>query len=131
MSVVMAFSDANKAGRSLGKFKMERLVDLTLTNSQYLIFGKVVLGNADGDPQNASAQLRRGDGESFVTLDETSVRLPSADDPNRTEVSVQAAVDFGSVHAPVSVELACATFQGHASQAQLAAIHLDFLNARP
>ncbi|HEU4944901.1 MAG TPA: hypothetical protein VFT10_07030 [Solirubrobacterales bacterium] len=90
--------------------------------------GKVVLDNADGDPQNAHVRLRRQDGEEFVTLDETTVHLLEAGDPNRAEASVQVGVDLSS---PTTVELACATFDGNASQAQLAAIKLDFLNNEP
>ena len=128
MCAVIGFSKANKVGSPLRGFKMQKILSLGFTNSRYLIYGKVVLDNTDGDPQNASVQLRTQDGESFVTLDETSVRLLGEGDPNRTEVSVQVGIEFD---APTTVELACATFDGNASQAQLAAIQLDFLNGVP
>jgi hypothetical protein len=128
MCAVIAFSEANNVGLHLEEFEMTKVVSLDLTNSPFLIIGKVVLDNADGDPQNAHVQLRRQDGEDFVTMDETVVRLFDAGKPNRVAASVQVGVDL---QIPTVVELACGTHDGNASQAQLAAIKLDFLNNDP
>jgi hypothetical protein len=128
MCAVVGFSLANEKGRSLDNFQMKRLVSLDLTNSRYLIFAKVVLDNADGDAQNAEAQLRRQQGDQFEKLDATTVRLAGSGDDDRTEVSLQVGIQFDSA---TTVDLACATFRGNASQAQLAAIQLDFLNEEP
>ncbi len=131
MCAVTAFSEADKAGLPLEGFDLAKVLSLTLTNTRYFIIGKVALDNADGDSQNAHVQLRRQDGEEFVILDETVVRIDEAGEADRASVSVQVGVDFSRISPPIVVELACATWNGNASQAQLAAIQLDFLNGKP
>jgi hypothetical protein len=128
---VNAFSEANQVGLHLEDFDMTSVVSLNLTNTRYFIIGKVALDNADGDPQNAHVQLRRQEGDEFVILDETVVRIDEAGEADRVSVSVQVGVDFSTVFPPTVVQLACATHDGNASQAQLAAIQLDFLNGQP
>lgn len=129
MSAVFAFSKSEDGPVFLDQFQMTGIVSLELGNGRYLVFGKVVIRNADSDPQNAQVQLRRSDGSgpSFATLDQSAVQISEAGEGDQVAVSVQ--VGFRIAEAEVeTVDLACASANGFAAEAQLAALKLDFLN---
>jgi hypothetical protein len=87
----------------------------------YVVFGRVVILNMDGDAQNASARITAQDGADQV--DRADVRLPGGSSQT-IYLQGTARVDAGS---PQIVDIRCSTFKGTASQSSLFAIHVDQL----
>lgn len=94
---------------------------------QFLIIGKVVIWNNDGDFQNASARLTTLDGE--TELDRADVRIgPFAapvnqvSSPGKQEISLQATMSLPANNADTIIDLRCSTFDGGATEAKLFAV---------
>ena len=105
---------------SLQHFGDTIVVCIQLRHGNWAIFGKVAVSNSDGDSQNAGVKLFAQDASR--TLDSSDVRIPGG---GIQSVSVEGTLtvdkDTDFVH------ISCATFNGHAQEAQLIAISVDTL----
>jgi hypothetical protein len=122
MGDVIAFTTSHDAGIDLDRFQPIRVARLTLVDGLWLVFGKVSISNFDGDPQDAHVWLRLAGND----VDETAVRIAARSDADSQSVSVQASVEVEEDRVPM--DIVCATFDGSARMARLAAIKLDQLN---
>jgi hypothetical protein len=99
-------------------------VDLRPTDvGKFVVFGRVVIQNWDGDSQFATARLTTLDGK--TELDTVTVRLQ--DGVVSQPVSLQAAFELGTHNTDPIVDLRCATFKGLAEQASLFVVQVDDL----
>lgn len=112
-------SDANGSGLQNNNDVV--LIRLGLAElGEYVIFGRVVIRNDDGDPQGVSARSTTRDGANLV--DSVNVRMPG-ESSQTIHLQGTARVDAG----PEIVDIRCSTFRGFASQSSLFAIHVDRL----
>ncbi|SFI90299.1 hypothetical protein [Nitrosomonas sp. Nm34] len=92
-------------------------VDLERINN-YVVFGKVLIQNWDGDSQAASARLSIFDG--FVILDRSDFRLESI---QYISLSLQGTIDMEKLkNNELIVDLRCSTYNGIAKNASLIVI---------
>jgi hypothetical protein len=103
----------------LANFNDVTVLRLELTRGLWVIMGRVVMGNDDGDGQNASARLTTADGS--IELDRADLRLDKGGEGSEAAVSLQATLST----AKQIVDIRCATFKGHARQASLIAFTVD------
>lgn len=91
----------------------------------YLIIGKVILTNQDGDYQDARARLTTLEGK--TNLDRADVRIGPYNEPSvgAQEISLQATMSLPSSYTSPYVELRCSTFAGSAQHAKLYAVQVD------
>ncbi|WP_321937510.1 hypothetical protein [Paraburkholderia sp. J8-2] len=91
----------------------------------WVIIGKAVIENFDGDPQNATAQLLLDD----VVIDSDEIRLAGCGDGPAVGqcVSLQAAFRQTLKQAAL-VEMKCSTYIGRVIDTKLAAISLSTLH---
>jgi hypothetical protein len=107
----------------LRNFQDTVVARVRLQRGRYVVFGKVVLSNLDGDTQSARVQLAARDGG--IILKENSVLLEHLPAGNSQSILIlgTATVEDGAD----IVDLRCATFDGEASQTSLVAIAVDDL----
>ncbi len=107
----------------LTNFHDTPLVRLTLGYGDWVVLGRVVFRNADGDPQDATAQLvaTTAAGAVGVTLDDIRVRVP--DGGGMQCVELQAT--YEARNRTSRVEMNCATYKGTASDGSLIAMQVD------
>ena len=114
-------SDAN--GQGLQNFNEVVLLRLGLAEpGEYVIFGRVVIRNDDGDGQNASARITTIDGTNLV--DRADVRITGGGFSQTIHLQGTARVAQGQ---PVIADIRCSTFRGFASQSSLFALLVDQL----
>ena len=88
----------------------------------YAVFARVVIGNNDGDFQNATVRVTHGNG--FDVIDQTDIRIPNN---GSYSVSLQGTLRVVP-NAPTVMELRCQTFNGFARQFSLFAVQVDALS---
>jgi len=119
-------SDAN--GQGLQNFNEVVLLRLGLAEpGEYVIFGRVVIRNDDGDGQNASARITTIDGTNLVDRADvriTGVRITGGGFSQTIHLQGTARVAQGQ---PVIADIRCSTFRGFASQSSLFALLVDQL----
>jgi len=105
----------------------------TKTATNWVIHGKAVIGNADGDAQNATAMLvlRQGNMPNVVVLDRTDIRIDQYG--NTVSVCLLAVIPSTQLSPRLEwdVELHAATYRGHIQYARLAAMSTDELVIQP
>jgi len=107
----------------LRNFQDTVVARVTLQRGRYVVFGKVVLSNLDGDTQSARVQLAARDGG--IILKENSVlleHLPNGNSQSILILGTATVEDSADI-----VDLRCATFDGEARQISLVAIAVDDL----
>jgi hypothetical protein len=128
---IAVFNSANGIG--LGNFDETRVVQLQLPPlppgpppqvGRYVLFGKVVIANRDGDPQNASARMIT---DGAIELDRVDVRIAEQGQNDRQTITLLGHFTQ-NVGRPI-IDIRCATFDGEASQADLYAIRVDELQS--
>jgi len=107
----------------LRNFQDTVVARVTLQRGRYVVFGKVVLSNLDGDTQSARVQLAARDGG--IILKENSVLLEHL--PNGNSQSILILGTATVEDSAYIVDLRCATFDGEARQTSLVAIAVDDL----
>ena len=101
-------------------------IDLRPTDvGKFVVFGRVVISNWDGDPQFAIARLTTLDGK--TELDKVDVRIGDWSNNPSQSISLQAVLELGQPNADPIVDLRCATFRGNVQQATLFVIQMDDL----
>jgi len=123
MPVVVAW--ATKPGtQTLANFADTTIVRLRVADSgKFVIFGRVVIHNSDGDPQNAAARLATFDGA--TELDKVDVRIGGAGDADSLSLSLQGLMVLPDALNSNVIDLRCATFAGVAREASLFALSVD------
>jgi hypothetical protein len=123
---IIAFTNTNPSITPLNNFNEQVVVRLRVPDSgEYVIFGRLVIINEDGDPQNAGARLTTFDG--VTELDKADVRLDSVSDGGSQAISLQATLHLPSHEANDVIDIRCGTFSGAARNATLFAISVDGL----
>jgi hypothetical protein len=118
-----AFANSNPNGQGLQHNNDVVLLRLSLNEpGLYLIFGRVVIRNDDGDAQAASARSTVKDGADLV--DRTDVRIPGGQGTQALHLQGTARVNPGTTEI---VDIRCSTFRGFASQSSLLALQIDRL----
>ena len=118
----IAFVNSDTNGQGLGHFNDVVLIRLGLNApGLYIIIGRVVIRNDDGDGQAASARSSVRDGS--VTVDRADIRLPGSSSQT-IHLQGTARVEAGTTEL---VDIRCSTFRGFASQSSLFAIQVDQL----
>jgi hypothetical protein len=106
------FSKLASGPVNLQRFQEELALEVRIpVGGQWLLFGRVTVGNDDSDGQNATVRLRDDTG----ILDQVDIRL-SGGDSFVEAVPLQANRHF-SAQAPVVIS--CSTFKGSARQISL------------
>ena len=96
-----------------------------------LIWGRLGLGNVDGDAQNAAAWLvwqRDFTNEPTEQLDRVEVRLGGIDDAAQMSVSLQGWI---VARKGQMIELHCATYSGSGREASLIALGIEEFRISP
>lgn len=102
------------------------VVERLLPAGVYAVFGKAVVENGDGDPQNAQCGLSPGGEFSGVRIDRGSGGGSLGRGGNAQAITVQ---DLLAVPAPARlVRLWCRTFNGNAQMAKLTAIKVGAIH---
>lgn len=86
----------------------------------YLIFGRVVISNSDGDPQNATAQITLDDGN--VIADRADVRIVSG---GAQAISLQGTAEVDPNRPGRIVDIRCSTQRGYVKQISLFAHRVE------
>ena len=97
-----------------------------ITPPNWVVHGKAVLGNHDGDPQNASAWLVLMVGDTPKIIDRADVRIDQFG--NTVSICLQAVVLLSPADikkGEIEVELHCSTFAGNVVWAKLVAMTTD------
>jgi hypothetical protein len=115
----------------------------------WVIFGRVVIHNDDGDDQNSSAYLRTSvlpnpnpqELSDYQVLDATQLRLPGK---SFEDIGLQGTLFFGNVQNPAGVEapssasrrgpfveLVCSTYDGTARDGSLIALEVGSVTDGP
>lgn len=106
------FSKVASGPVDLERFQEELALEVQIPAAgQWLLFGRVTVGNEDSDSQNATVRLRDDEG----ILDQVDIRL-SGGDSIVEAVCVQADRHFGE---RARVFISCSTFKGSARQISL------------
>src|SRR6266536_5610474 len=116
MATEIAFVNSNPDIISLGHNADQAVLRLAIGPGTYLVFGRVVVGNGDGDQQIAGARLTSKDGVN--PMDAVQVRIPGG---TAQTLCLQGTL----IVAPGStdiVDIRCGTFRGSAGQSSLFAI---------
>ena len=93
---------------------------------KFVIVGRVVIMNHDGDSQFATARLTTLDGK--TELDKVGVRIGGVSETQA--ISLQAVMELGpGKNTDPIVDIRCATYKGLAEHASLLAIQVDDLRA--
>jgi hypothetical protein len=120
-----AFVASNAGGTVLNHFGEQTILRLGVGPGTYVVFGRVVVQNDDGDGQNTGARITSHDGSNLI--DSVSIRVPGGSantvhlqgtlivPPNRTDV----------------VDIRCGTFKGFAKESSLFAIEVARLKFGP
>jgi hypothetical protein len=116
---------------SLHNFADTQILQLEVRDAgKYVVFGKVVITNGDGDNQNASARLTTFNGA--TEIDRADVRIGAHGHADSLAISLQATLTLpspqGAPPANNIIDMRCATFSGSAREAALFAILVDDLN---
>src|SRR5947209_7880823 len=69
-----AFVNSNASSIGLSHNNDQAVLELGVGPGTYLVFGRVVIGNNDGDPQGASARMT---GSRAGLIDSVTLRLPA------------------------------------------------------
>ena len=111
---------------TLDHFNEVSVLKLNIRGRMWVVLGKAVIHNRDGDAQNASLHLREvGAPPGIPEIDSTSVRIP---EKTAYSLTVQGtAVMFTRPE----VELVCATYKGYVTEASLIAIEVDSTHKQP
>jgi hypothetical protein len=117
----IAFVNSNEGGPPLNNFNDVVVLRLQVKPGTYVVFGRVVILNQDGDPQNASARVTSKDGSNLI--DKVEVRIPGR--TTRSSVSLQGTVRVDQTDL---VDIRCSTFNGQATNSSLFAIEVSQLN---
>lgn len=138
MSITAVFNENTDQGPiALQNFHNEEAVAILVQapdggQQSFAIFGKVVIENFDGDPQNASVELRFdlvGSGVGSFLIDTTSVRI-SGDSAQSVSVEGVLALPRPEITSrKARVFIRCNTFKGRANLAQLIALAIDGIHA--
>jgi hypothetical protein len=120
-----AFGASNEGGVDLNNSGDTVVVRLTLPVGSFIIFGKTVMSNADGDEQDATARLTTMDGA--TELDRADIRISGFNNEAQgaQEVSLQAALALTNDSPDRIVDLRAQTYKGNAYEAKLYAIQVD------
>jgi hypothetical protein len=120
----IAFTNSNVGVVTLANFNDVVAVRLRVRDEgKYVIFGRVVISNWDGDAQNASARLTTFDGA--TELDRADVRV---DGSGLQSISLQGTLTLPSPNSNAIVDIRCSTFKGGALESTLFAILVDGLS---
>ena len=127
MGAELAVHNEQSAAKSLAAFQDTAVAELELEIGAWVIFGRAVLNNADGDKQLVSATIYAAEfpaipGDPFppgVRIDH--VRL-TADGKTEHCLAAQATL---KLRIRKRISLACATFDGGASFGSLIAFKVD------
>jgi hypothetical protein len=120
----IAFTVSNPGTVQLHNFNDTVIVRLEkLREGKYVVFGRVVIHNSDGDNQNASAAVTTLDGA--TQLDRADVRIAGGGGAIDQAVSLQATYTLPSPGTDSTVDIRCATYNGAAVEASLFAILVD------
>jgi hypothetical protein len=121
----------NDGGLPLHNFNDTTVTEILITpptdraQTNWVVHGKVVLGNLDGNPQNASAWLVLMVGDTPTIIDRADVRI----DQYGNTVSICLLAVFQAkqllINKEIEVELHCQTYQGHVQWAKLVAMSTD------
>jgi hypothetical protein len=113
-----AYVDSHVNAVGLSGFADTPVASVNVPAGNYVIFGKAIVGNGDGDTQNGECKLSTGD--------HSGVRLAVANNGGYFQtISVQDSATFSQVTA---VTMTCDTFNGVAQNIKLTAIPVDNLN---
>lgn len=133
--MIKVFQSIYNGSKDLGQFSFEKVVDLHVPPefdaAKFLVWGRVVMQNNDGDPQNATAEMTTADGNTI--LDKVDVRIPASDTNNNVFSPGALAVSLQGIFSlPCSdpesdqiVDIRCATFKGNAIEASLILMVVD------
>ena len=103
---------------SLHNFNEVSVLKIVLDYGTWVVFGRAVIGNYDGDPQNAHAKLRAfGAGD---IIDYIDVRI--SDDACAESVKLQG---IFKAEKGQQVEMVCETYKGNVHDGSLIAIQVD------
>jgi hypothetical protein len=120
----IAFTNTHVGIVPLNHFADQMVVQLTVRDSgKYVVFGRVVITNWDGDPQNASARLTTHD--QATELDRADVRIDSKSCAQ--SISLQGTLILPSKTENSIIDIRCSTYNGVAQEATLFAILVDDL----
>ncbi len=118
----LAYANSDQGGQALLNNNDVVLLRLGLSMpGTYLVFGRVMVANGDGDAQAASARSCIRDGSDLV--DRADVRIPG-DASQTIHLQGTARVDAGRAEL---VDIRCSTFRGYAGESSLLAIQVDEL----
>src|SRR5262249_28263810 len=126
-------TDTSKLGVRLDHFNDTVVLRLIITpgirtddrERYYLIFGRVVIFNADGDNQNATARLTTDDGK--TELDRVDTRIAYGRGALLQPISLQGNLR-GIRQDEVIVDLRCGTYAGAALQSSIWAVEVDYIS---
>lgn len=119
----IAFTETHEGIVTLDNFNDKVVVRLRIPDAgKFVVFGRVVITNYDGDPQNANARLTTFDGA--TEIDRVNVRITRGDH----SISLQGTLSLPSPASNNIVDIRCATYKGLAREATLFAISVDDLS---
>jgi hypothetical protein len=117
-----AFTNINAGIVDLNNFSDTAVVRLRVDDAgKFVVFGRVIIVNWDGDSQNASAKLTTLDG--LIELDRSDVRISG--DGISLSISLQGTLTLPSKDGNNIIDIRCSTFKGLAQEATLFAIDVD------
>lgn len=118
----IAVFEANPGDMALTNFNDTVGLRITLSRGNWVVFGRAVILNYDGEDQAANAQLRSLDGSNI--MDRVDVRVPSLGDGCAETLPLQGVLTVEKVDI---VDITCATYKGRARQFSLIAMKVDVL----
>lgn len=121
MSVALISQPTDQGPEALHNFTETIVHSIALTSGKWVVFGKVVVANSDGDAQNVSVKLRS---HQSTVLDKVDLRIPGGSVGQ--SISLEAALTAPDATI-IRIDITCSTFAGQAYEAQLIAISVDQL----
>lgn len=116
MGAEIAVTTANPGTTFLNNFNSTIIAKMKLTEGNWVILGRVVLGNGDGDYQSGTAQILH---DANVVIDQALLWLLGGE---RVCISLQGTL---SARGDETITLNCNTYKGEASSAALLAFKVD------
>jgi hypothetical protein len=108
-------------------FETTVAVRVRVREGKYVIVGTLTLGNFDGDQQNASAQLRSGDGGTILDQADLRVAGMDGDDPQWVSVALLGTLEVPEGQGDEIVDIACASYNVAVKHVRLVATRVDDL----